>query len=250
MRNVAEKERNVAEKERNVAEKDVLALVAEWREIESKVGGCEHSQAAYAVKVRSLVGECDDFRVFFWNTLGVRSSSRIEKFRRMARAVSLVPDVKVWRAVGWEGVREIVRIEDSTRRTLACSRLVAERAKGGMKVGVWSVEKILADVAPEIFLPRPAEPETPKDRAQTRMAADAQSDAHQQAREAKDAHQQAREALVVASNVTVERERDVLRAALRRIVEGSPIFLGLLNDEEKKAAGLTTTTGKKNRRTA
>jgi len=239
---------------RNVAEKDVLALVARWREVESKVGGCEHSQAAYAVEVRAHFGE-HRFRAFFWETLGERSSSRIEKFRRMARAVGLVPDVKVWRAVGWEGVREIVRIEDSTRRTLACSRLVAERAKGNMKVGGRSVEKILADVAPEIFLPRPAEPETPKDRAQTRMAADAQSDAHQQAREAKDAHQQAREALVVALNVTVERERDVLRAALRRIVEGSPIFLGLLNDEEKRAAGLTTTTtttttGKKNRRTA
>ena len=200
-------------------------LVSRWRDIESRRGALDFEIALWAADVQAASGTEDDFNTFHTDTLGLLAATT-GKHRRMADAVRVVTDVSVWRAIGWPKVRDVARIEQAKAREKACARIVAEHAKTAAsvktakvpKIAAKHVDVILAEEAPEIFVPAPAVPETAKDRQQARMA------------EAKRA-----DAKAIEQAPRVPDRGDVLAKAIRRLVSGGYAFLAdLLTPEERQ----------------
>lgn len=219
-------------------------LIREWRDIQSLQGFVGWRVASYAARVEAEFQDATRVRAFWWDTLGVRAGATIDKHARMAAAVRVVPDEAVWRAAGWPAVEKIARIASAKQRREACARLVAESQKSA-KVGPAVTDRVLAEVAPEVFVPKPPAKETKKDREANKREAAKRADE-------KAAREQAADALVagaasaVAAEAKRERQRaDTLAAEFRRLIAGPlPILAEVMSPEARAAAGVPASAKK------
>jgi len=73
-------------------------------------------------------------------------------YERMVEAVAVIDAEQVWQAVGWAGVRKVVRVEQRRERVAVCRTILKERNQ----VGQAMLDEILAAHAPSYEPPKKA----------------------------------------------------------------------------------------------
>ena len=108
----------------------VRTLKKQWASITSGRNTSDHALATWSQRTISTLkpGEFMDF-CSSSKGLGLHGNTA-RKYERMARALEKVNDADVWKAVGWEGARLLVRIEKQKEISALCRWVVTQAKKG------------------------------------------------------------------------------------------------------------------------
>jgi len=182
----------------------VADLKSEFDKLNKRGGACEYDLARWCLKVVEAFPEHEEFVMFHRDVL--KLPSRARKHRFMAEALNVVPLKSTWEAIGWTGVQRIMRAPEPASLAKSVARKLASASDDPAEARCRALAVI------SVAVPRQA----PRLRNAAQPADDGSA-----------------------------RDLATLRAALRRLVNGGCGFLvGMLTDEERRAADLSTAAGR------
>lgn len=217
------------------ADTQIRALVAQWDDVRARGGAQAYQVAQCAKATAALYTDYDSFREFHIHLLDIRFPSTIRMHWDMAKAARLVQEETIWRALGWDGVRDLARVIDQTARK-RISKRVLQLASGGSKskqrknaklkpVTRSVFQGILKQIAPDMA-EAPGARTPPNNGLRIQLA-------EEQAKTARLSSELA--------EATAKHASPDLAATLRRLIyqDGCQFIVNLLTEEERSAVGVS-----------
>jgi len=106
----------------------VKTLKKQWATITSGRNVSDHALASWAARTQSVVEAFVDFCASP-KGLGLHGNTA-RKYERMSRALEKVGEADVWKAIGWDGVRLLCRIEKQKECGVLCRWVISQAKKG------------------------------------------------------------------------------------------------------------------------
>ncbi len=238
----------------------IRALIARWNDVLTQ-GGAHAYQVAWCAQDTAALYPPDDyesFKGFHINLLDIRFPPTIRMHWNMAKTVRLVQEEAVWRAIGWEGVRELAKVTGQANRK-KISKKVLQLASSDKNAKLKPVTRsilqgIIKQIAPDTLVrPRARTEKKPSGddlHAISAQLAEEQAKAtslsnelaEEQAKTARLSNELAARptASATAAKATKHSSLD-LAATLRRLIyqDGCQFIVNLLTEEERKAVGVS-----------
>lgn len=128
-----------------MSNKTIRAFQERWLSICEAGGALDFTMAEFAHDLAQETKGYTPFAKFYLRALDCPHTAKIAMFWRMSEAFKAVSSGATWKAIGWEGVRDLSRIADAKARKSVESQVV------GRCVGPAALRSILARAAPGLF---------------------------------------------------------------------------------------------------